>query len=851
MSRNQDTLIRFLRFAVKRALSLLLVVIVGVWFTILITSNSVVLDQEFAENPSPISGWFSGVANPVVRPRPPGVSTGGLSPFQTSIRLLVPGLLLNFGNTNVGYSFGGGASFNNVRLLIADSLPRTLLLFGSANLLIFFSSLSLALMLTRAYGSRLEKFVLALSPISTIPAWIYGVVIVVVLAKGFSFYQGGMLNAWPDEWSWDFVVRLLRFMVPAIVAVFLSKFFQSVYSWRSFLLIFSGEDYLELARAKGLPNRIIERRYLLKPAMPNILTSFTMMLIAIWQEAIIIELFFNVRGIGHVFYNAIRYKDMAVIVGLTVIFAYLLAASVLILDIISGIIDPRVRLTESSQPGRLVRGGREKLSFQRLAWRRAAPVPEAWKPEKSRSSLSSDLRSLAKQMRASLRRIRESLPLLAAEMRRYPSAVLGFLVILSLVGLSFYTLIKYPYSDAVRTWNFSGHISQTIPSTAAPAWTNLFRRDTQPESIIINTRGDQVLMTSTQMENGWTETVTVFPFDYPYRGFPKNLHIVVYPNFSEKSPHISLLWRTPDGREYAFGDFSSPRTERIPFTENRRLMRQLGGQSPQEGLFADPQAEELRALPGQYELIMTALMFEENSGVDAEFQLEGRVYGLSGTDHRRRDLTLALMWGAPVALAFGFLGAFGTTVTTMVVAGISAWFGGWADSLIQRLTEVNMILPAFPILLIVYNFYWKSFWGILGVAVLLGIFSGAIKTYRSIFLTAKDAPYIEAARAYGSSSWRIIFRYLVPRILPVIIPQLIILIPTYVYLEATLAFLNMSDPLLPTWGKVIREGISNGALEGAYHWLLMPAGILTLTGLAFLMVGYAFERVLNPRLRDY
>jgi peptide/nickel transport system permease protein len=186
----------------------------------------------------------------------------------------------------------------------------------------------------------------------------------------------------------------------------------------------------------------------------------------------------------------------------------------------------------------------------------------------------------------------------------------------------------------------------------------------------------------------------------------------------------------------------------------------------------------------------------------------------------------------------------------MVVAATSAWFEGWVDTLIQRLTEISMILPVFPILLIIYNFHWKSVWAILGVAVLLGVFSGAIKTYRSIFLSVKGAPYMEAARAYGTGSFRMIGRYLIPRILPVLIPQLIILVPTYVYLEATLAFLNMSDPVLPTWGKLIREAVMNGALDGAYHWLLLPAGVLLVSGFAFLMLGYAFERVLNPRLRE-
>ena len=115
----------------------------------------------------------------------------------------------------------------------------------------------------------------------------------------------------------------------------------------------------------------------------------------------------------------------------------------------------------------------------------------------------------------------------------------------------------------------------------------------------------------------------------------------------------------------------------------------------------------------------------------------------------------------------------------------------------------------------------------------------------------KEAPYIEAAKAYGASDARIILRYMVPRILPMLIPQFIVLIPSYVFLEASLAILGLGDPTLPTWGKVIQDAQSSGALyHGWYYWVLEPSVLLMLTGLAFSMVGYAMDRVFNPRLRD-
>jgi len=170
--------------------------------------------------------------------------------------------------------------------------------------------------------------------------------------------------------------------------------------------------------------------------------------------------------------------------------------------------------------------------------------------------------------------------------------------------------------------------------------------------------------------------------------------------------------------------------------------------------------------------------------------------------------------------------------------------------LVQRITEVNMVLPFLPVSIMIYILYSKSFWAILGVTVLLSIFGSAIKNYRAVFLQVKEAGYIEAAQAYGAGNRRIILRYLIPRIMPIMIPQLVILIPSYVFLEATLAFLEVSDPVLPTWGKLIVEALSYGTHSGDYHMVLEPAALLMLTGFAFAMVGFALERIFEPRLRE-
>jgi peptide/nickel transport system permease protein len=266
-------------------------------------------------------------------------------------------------------------------------------------------------------------------------------------------------------------------------------------------------------------------------------------------------------------------------------------------------------------------------------------------------------------------------------------------------------------------------------------------------------------------------------------------------------------------------------------------------------LFADPAIDRPAVLPGTYKLRIDGSTFEKDSTFDAEFVLLGRVSGPAGTDYMGRDLLLPLLWGMPFALVFGLLGAFVTTFLSMAVAASGVWLGGWVDSLVQQLVEANMILPVIAIGVLIYTYFNVSIWIFLSIIVLLNVFGSPTKSFRAALLQVKDAPYLEAAKAYGASNSRIIFHYLIPRIVPILIPQLVTLIPSYVFLEATLGIFNVHSDY-PTWGRIIYEALRYGANYGSSFWVLEPLSLLLLTGLAFAMLGFALERILNPRIRD-
>lgn len=436
---------------------------------------------------------------------------------------------------------------------------------------------------------------------------------------------------------------------------------------------------------------------------------------------------------------------------------------------------------------------------------------------------------------------------------RYPTVLASVFIITVLIGLSIYAVVAIPYSEVVPLWRGAGDIWSDTPRYAAPAWTNLFRSEKLPETFKLTSSAQNTIIEQTG-ETSW-KTTTAYSFEYEYKQFPREMNLFFEAQYEDKRPFAIATWKTPDEREYKMFQGAISPTQRYAISQDKKLKAQLDGEYPHVGLLAAPDSTgqsdvEPQVLPGEYQLYVEVFTFEESSHVDSRFVVYGDVYSIAGTDHLRRDLAIGLLWGTPVALLFGLLATIGSNVTTFIIAAFSTWFGGLVDAAIQRVTEVNLMLPFLPILIMVGTFYNRSIWTMLMVIVVLNIFSASIKTYRAMFLQVKNSPYIEAARAYGASNTRIIFKYLIPKIVPVLIPNFVIGIPTFVFLEASLAVLGLGDPVLPTWGKILNDAYRGGALyRGYYYWVLQPAVLLMVTGLSFSMLGFALDRIFNPRLR--
>jgi peptide/nickel transport system permease protein len=353
---GSGTFARVAKYTAIRVVTLSITVVVGLYLTILIANMGGYVDQirrsQIREDVNMRAANDPSMRNLETDVRLKKIEEtirlqekrlGLDQPFAVrSMAFLTNAITLNLGRAQQMTSNSGS---NSVRVILLERLPPTLILFATADLLIFFASLFTALALSRSYGSIFDKIIVALTPLSSAPGWFYGIFLILIFASVFKVLPfGGMVASPPPPGKWDYFVSLLRHMILPVSALALSQIFLNIFSWRTFFLIYSSEDYVDMAKAKGLPDRDINNRYILRPTLPTIITSFALMVISVWGGATILETVFSWPGLGRAIYQAVGAFDTPVIIGSTVIFAYLLALTVFLLDFIYALVDPRVKI---------------------------------------------------------------------------------------------------------------------------------------------------------------------------------------------------------------------------------------------------------------------------------------------------------------------------------------------------------------------------------------------------------------------------------------------------------------------------------------------------------------------------
>jgi peptide/nickel transport system permease protein len=214
-----------------------------------------------------------------------------------------------------------------------------------------------------------------------------------------------------------------------------------------------------------------------------------------------------------------------------------------------------------------------------------------------------------------------------------------------------------------------------------------------------------------------------------------------------------------------------------------------------------------------------------------------------GTNLLGQDILSQLILGAKASLTVALLAGFGTVLVGGTIGVIAGWFPGWFDAVLMRVTDLVLVVPKLPLLLLIGAITGGSVLG-LSVVISLLFWPNAARILRSQVLTLRTRAHVRAATGFGAGTWHQLRRH--------ILPDLALLSPFHgVCLQAGLAFLGVGDPTLPSWGGMIRDAVAFPALfiTPAWKWWLLPpvvALVLLIVGITLL--GAAAERRFSPRL---
>lgn len=231
--------------------------------------------------------------------------------------------------------------------------------------------------------------------------------------------------------------------------------------------------------------------------------------------------------------------------------------------------------------------------------------------------------------------------------------------------------------------------------------------------------------------------------------------------------------------------------------------------------------------------------------------MEGANPHFLGTDVRGRDILSQLLYSTRAAFFLGAVAAITTVLIATTVGSVAAYFGGWIDGGLMRFADLILLMPLLPVLILLSAMFEIT---MVTLGVMIGVlsgFGGVAIVLKSQALSIKVKSYIDAAKVAGGTDWHVIFKHIVPNVLPLSFLFMMFGVTDAIAIEATLSFFGLLNVPM-TWGIMINNAQTNGYLLSGtdYWWLLFPAGLaVSFLCFAFFLVGRGMDEVINPRLR--
>lgn len=219
-----------------------------------------------------------------------------------------------------------------------------------------------------------------------------------------------------------------------------------------------------------------------------------------------------------------------------------------------------------------------------------------------------------------------------------------------------------------------------------------------------------------------------------------------------------------------------------------------------------------------------------------------------GTTNLGRDVASQTLMGTRVSLIVGFTAAFISVFIGMNIGLISAYYGGWIDDVLMRLTDIAYALPFLPFVIVLIFLIGPGLSSIIFVIATI-LWRSTARVIRSQVLSHKERPYVESAKAIGASDLRIMYLHILPNVLPLAFLYGAFSVAWAVIVEASISFLGFGDPAMVSWGQMLFEAYTADAIRSAWWWVLPPGLSIMLMVMSVFFIGRTLERVTNPELR--
>ena len=222
---------------------------------------------------------------------------------------------------------------------------------------------------------------------------------------------------------------------------------------------------------------------------------------------------------------------------------------------------------------------------------------------------------------------------------------------------------------------------------------------------------------------------------------------------------------------------------------------------------------------------------------------------LGTTINTGQDIFSMLIYGTRVSLLVGLVTGIAIAFLGAILGIIAGYVGGMADNLIMRIVDIMLVIPTLPLTIVITNLFGKSYFIIVFIFVIFG-WTGLARVIRSLVLVLKNSNYVKASELAGGSRWHIMTKHILPGVSHLLIMNTALTCAGIMVAEAGLSFLGLGDPTAISWGKMLAEAQSGGALLFGHWWWIIAPGIgIFIAVFAFMRIGLVMEEILNPRMK--